>query len=255
MENNQRLFYFYLPPLSSPAGGHTAASHLAPPLWSTQIPGCHAAAAATWAACRRHVTWVTRCLRRQEGLHMLSPVLNAAIPTAQLERSGEAPSGAQSEAGFAGGVRLPVQMAPGHPASTLLSPSPSPPGLRAQRAELAAPCAGERVGISPEHISAPSAITKPPEAGGRESYLLLRANEGAINRPFCLEIAEKPQSRAGVSTGRAVGVDSLREQRSQADAGGEGGGEGKEVAAARPRGAQLALSSLPYPSYQSAGAA
>lgn len=169
MENNQRLFYFYLPPLSSPARGHTAASHLAPPLWSTQIPGRHAAAAATWAACRRHVTWVTRCLRQQEGLHMLSPVLNADIPTAQPERCEEVPSSAQSNIGFAGGVKLPVQLAPGHPASTLLSPSPSPPGLRAQRGELAAPRAGGRVGISPEHISAPSAITKLPEAGGRES--------------------------------------------------------------------------------------
>lgn len=48
----------------------------------------------------------------------------------------------------------------------------------------------------------------------------MRANEGAINHPFCLEIAEKPQSRAGVSTGRAVGGDSPREWRSQADAGG-----------------------------------
>lgn len=93
-----------------------------------------------------------------------------------------------------------------------------------------------------EHALAFSTISKLPEAGGRDSYLLLRANEGAINCPFSLETAEKPQPRLESEPGHAVRGVCLGEYRCEAVgtvhlcesvADGEGNGEGKETATKR----------------------
>lgn len=130
-------------------------------------------------------------------------MLNTPIITTELEkRSGKVPYSIQSKDGgwicrVHGAVSISLAPVPGHSGQCPAVPIPKPSWpLESESWQHRLLDGGWA--ILQEHALALSTIAKFPEAGGRDSYLLLRANEGAINCPFCLEIAEKPQTKAGV---------------------------------------------------------